>query len=160
MHRTRTPEQRARRLLDDGTDMLLATADVSGTPWVSPVFYVPDDGYDLYWTSDRDARHSRNIRDRSNVAIVVYETEQGADAVYISAQARELNDAGEVGNGIEIMTRKPQPDRWVIQGLSDVTGQGPWRIYRAAVQTIDVRSETEKDGKPVATRQAADFRGG
>jgi nitroimidazol reductase NimA-like FMN-containing flavoprotein (pyridoxamine 5'-phosphate oxidase superfamily) len=154
-----SPDQRAKHLIEDVDHMMLATADPSGKPWVSPVFFVPDpDGYDLYWTSWKDAKHSQNIRGNAQVGIAIYETEPRTDAVYIAARAVELDDPDEVRHGIEVMARREQPDRWVIKDSSNVTGEGPWRIYRASPETIDVRADAEAGGLPIVTRQRADFR--
>jgi nitroimidazol reductase NimA-like FMN-containing flavoprotein (pyridoxamine 5'-phosphate oxidase superfamily) len=155
----RTPQQRAKHLLVDVEHMTIATTDPSGIPWVSPVFFVPDPAqYDLHWTSWREARHSENIRNNPNVAIVVYETQPGTDAVYITAEALELTERSEIEHGIEVMARQPQPDRWMIKDISDVTGEGSWRIYRASLRTIEVRADAEAGGLPIVTRQPADFR--
>jgi hypothetical protein len=121
--------------------------------------FVPDpERYDLYWTSWREARHSENIRNHPNVAIVVYETQPGTDAVYISAEAVELTDPSDIEHGIEVMARRSQPDRWVIKDISNVTGAGSWRIYRASPHTIEVRADAEAGALPIVTRQPAEFR--
>ena len=157
-----SPPERAKNLIDTKTNMTLATVDVSGVPWVSPVFYVPDEAYHLYWTSWVDAKHSENVRNNPAVAIVIHHAERNepVDAVYIAAQAVELNDPDDVTRGMEIMGRRDdlQPEWWRIDGISDVTGSGPWRIYRAAPQTIEVRKQIEVAGKRVVTREPADFR--
>ena len=123
-------------------------------------FYVPDDRYDLYWTSWVEARHSANVRDHPPVAIVIFETDPEVEAVYISALAVELNDPEEVTAGIEIMRRRDdsQPEHWRIKDISVVTGDGPWRIYRASHNTIEVRLAREERGERIVTREDADFR--
>jgi nitroimidazol reductase NimA-like FMN-containing flavoprotein (pyridoxamine 5'-phosphate oxidase superfamily) len=150
--------ERAQRLIEETKHMTLATADRSGNPWVSPVFFVPDDAYDLYWVSAKSARHSQNVRDNPSVAIVVYETEPQVDAVYIAARAEELNDSEEVRRGMEVVARRKQPPQWEIDGVGDVTGAGPWRIYCAVVDSIEVRRPGEEGGKAVVVREPADFR--
>jgi nitroimidazol reductase NimA-like FMN-containing flavoprotein (pyridoxamine 5'-phosphate oxidase superfamily) len=131
--------------------MIIATADAHGAPWASPVFYVPAENYDLYWTSEKTSRHSENIRSTGAAAIVIYEAERGkpVDAVYISAESTELADPEDVKRGIEVMARKPQPDKWLIESVDDVTGDGPWRIYRAHPTTIEVRADAVEKGKAV-----------
>src|ERR1017187_10571739 len=100
-----SPQQRAKQLIETKTNMTLATSNSSGVPWVSPVFYVPDDRYDLCWTSWIEARHSENVRNNPAVAIVIYHSvpKEPVDAVYIAAQAVELNDPDEVARSMEIM---------------------------------------------------------
>lgn len=72
----------------------------------------------------------------------------------------ELATPAELQHAIGVMARKPQPARWSIDGLDDVVGDGPWRIYRAHPLTIEVRSQATRRGKPVARREPADFRAG
>jgi hypothetical protein len=155
-----TPPERARRLIDASINMTVATVDAAGVPWVSPVFYVPDDAYDLYWTSEPSARHSENIRCTGAAAIVIVEADPEArvDAVYMSAEATELTGPEEVERGIEVMLAKPQPERWKITSADDVSGDGPWRIYRAHPTAIDVRSSDSNRGRAVARRTPAEFR--
>ena len=54
--------------------MTLATADADGVPWASPVWYATEDGRDFYWVSDPGARHSRNIAQRPEIAIVIFDS--------------------------------------------------------------------------------------
>jgi nitroimidazol reductase NimA-like FMN-containing flavoprotein (pyridoxamine 5'-phosphate oxidase superfamily) len=150
-----TPEQRARQLIEDHNHMTIATADAEGAPWVSPVFYVPDDDAALYWVSGSTARHSANIRARSAVAIVIYEPPPNTDAVYILASAVELDDEAAIRHAIQVLRRKEQPDKWVVHDVADVRGASPWRIYRATPEVVEVRDEIAENGKAIVTRQAA-----
>jgi nitroimidazol reductase NimA-like FMN-containing flavoprotein (pyridoxamine 5'-phosphate oxidase superfamily) len=153
-----SPQERARRLIDDGRHMTVATAGEDGRPWVSPVFYSVDDDQALYWVSDKEALHSVNVRDRPDVSIVIYELDDGVvDAVYVRAIAAELNEETEVRLGIDVMALREQPEKWRITDVSDVTGDGPWRIYRAIRQSTQVRVQRTKQGKPVVERVDADF---
>jgi nitroimidazol reductase NimA-like FMN-containing flavoprotein (pyridoxamine 5'-phosphate oxidase superfamily) len=153
----RGPHERARALLEQQDLMVVATSDEGPTPWVSPVFYAIDEDYNLFWVSAEDARHSDLIRVHRNVAIVVFDSDP-VDAVYISAEAVELADRAEIATGADVMASKPQPPKWVISDLSDVTDGGPWRIYKATPRTIEVRREADGNGKTVVDRVEADFR--
>jgi uncharacterized protein YhbP (UPF0306 family) len=155
-----TPQERARRLLDEQQNLVLATADADGIPWIAPVFFVPDEQYDLFWTSDHEARHSVNIRATGRAAIVVYQVEPGqpVDGVYSQAEVAEVQDAEELAHGIAVMRGRRQPEKWMIESPADVSGDGPWRIYRARLETIEVRASGTRAGKAVALRQPADFR--
>ena len=55
--------------------MTLATADESGTPWVTPVWFASPDGRRFLWVSLPTTRHSRNIAARPDVAIVIYDSQ-------------------------------------------------------------------------------------
>lgn len=63
----------ARRVVDAGRYLVLATADADGRPWPTPVWYAQD-GREFVWVSRPEARHSSNIEARSTVGFVIFET--------------------------------------------------------------------------------------
>ncbi len=80
----------AREVLDGNLYMTLATADAAGRPWATPVFFTADGPTRFYWVSSPDARHSRNIAERPEVGIVVFDSQVAvgaAEAVYMTATA-------------------------------------------------------------------------
>ncbi len=122
---------RIQAVLQTNENMVLSTANKTGTPWVTPVAYTFDNQNSLYWVSSKDARHSSNVRDRSEVAIVIYMTEPTRDAVYIEAEAKELVNHKEILSAIKIISTRAQPDKFRVKSLTDVSGQASWRIYKA-----------------------------
>lgn len=53
--------------------LALATAgEQDGRPQVTPVFFVSDDAFNLYWISSPDSRHSINIADWDETAAAIY----------------------------------------------------------------------------------------
>jgi nitroimidazol reductase NimA-like FMN-containing flavoprotein (pyridoxamine 5'-phosphate oxidase superfamily) len=111
--------------------MTLATADAAGVPWASPVWFATEDGRTFYWVSDPNARHSRNIAARAEIAIVIFDstvTPGEADAVYLAARAEmvepdELDVFNRVGEaqGLRPWTR------------GEVAPPAKHRLYRATV---------------------------
>ena len=84
-------------LLTASRYMVLATADADGVPWASPVWFATDDGRAFYWVSDPNARHSRNIAARPEIAIVIFDstvTPGDAAAVYMEARAEQAGVDG------------------------------------------------------------------
>jgi len=62
-----------RDFLSGQSTLALATAGLSdGRPQVVPLFFASDDALNLYWVSDPDSRHSRNIEDWDDVAAAIY----------------------------------------------------------------------------------------
>ena len=81
-------ESIARSVIDGNKYVTLATADATGKPWASPVYYTPDGYGELYWASSPDSVHSRNVAARAEVAMVVFDSQVpigGAEAVYMAA---------------------------------------------------------------------------
>jgi nitroimidazol reductase NimA-like FMN-containing flavoprotein (pyridoxamine 5'-phosphate oxidase superfamily) len=122
---------KARAVIDDGVFMTLATADADGVPWASPVWFAPDGYSELLWVSDPNARHSRNIAVRPQIAIVIFDSRQTPGdglAVYMEARAEQVGaDRLEAFNA-----------RSVVQGLSEwgpekVLEPARHRLYHAVV---------------------------
>ena len=115
-------------LLERERFMTLATADADGRPWASPVWYAPDGDFDLLWVSKPDARHSRNIAARPEIAIVIFDSRQtpgDAEAVYMEARAEEATTGLDVYSARSVAQGLPE---WTPEKLGDRL-----RLYRAVV---------------------------
>jgi predicted pyridoxine 5'-phosphate oxidase superfamily flavin-nucleotide-binding protein len=125
----------ARSIIDAGSYMTLATADADGVPWASPVWYAKAAYDELLWVSKPEARHSRNIDVRREIAISIFDSTQPegtGEGVYMAATAEQLSGA-DLRTGIE-----------AFNAWSEATGGAPWtiedvqtparhRLYRARV---------------------------
>ena len=98
----------------------------SGVPWASPVWFAPDGERDLLWVSRPDARHSRNLAVRPELAIVIFDSQRApadAAALYLSATAAEDPTRADVYSAYS-----------VAQGLPPYSGEeAEFRLYRARV---------------------------
>ena len=126
-----TPQDTARRIIDSNHYLTLATADRDGRPWASPVYYTPDGGSDFYWVSRPDSRHSRNLADRPEVGIVIYDSRVpllAAEAVYLTAHAERVGEP-EIERCADIFrSRLPELVSFVPERLQ---APEPLRLYRA-----------------------------
>jgi nitroimidazol reductase NimA-like FMN-containing flavoprotein (pyridoxamine 5'-phosphate oxidase superfamily) len=116
--------------------MVLGTADASGGPWVSPVYFAPEAYTHFYWVSSPEARHSRNIATRPQVSIVVFDSRAAigtGQGVYMAAVAGELTGA-ELERGIEIFSRTSLRHGGHEWKPEDVQAPALYRLYRATVQ--------------------------
>ncbi|GIG68210.1 pyridoxamine 5'-phosphate oxidase family protein [Phytomonospora endophytica] len=123
----------ARALIAENKYMVLGTADASGTPWTTPVFFSPDGHRDFYWVSGPTTRHSRNIAGRPEVSITVFDSrcEIGtAEAVYMSATAAEV-PADEHERALRIFNAKLDVARHFTVAM--VREPDVFRLYRARV---------------------------
>ena len=83
----------ARTIVHSNLFMTVATADATGRPWASPVYYASKNYAEFLWVSSPDALHSRNLATRPEVSIVVFDSRAQigeGQAVYITAVAAEL----------------------------------------------------------------------
>ena len=129
----------ARRVLDGNRYMVLATVEEDGRPRLSPVFFTPARYRELYWVSSPDAQHSRNVRARPEVQIVVFDssTEPGhSEAVYLGATAREIPEdelPAVLGEAFDPDTRGAR-----AFSVEELSGEGDLRLYVATASTYDV----------------------
>jgi Pyridoxamine 5'-phosphate oxidase len=83
----------AKTIIDSDMYMTLGTANETGQPWDSPVYFSWADYREFYWISSPEARHSRNIAVRPQISIVIFNSHVPVgkgQAVYMSAVAEEL----------------------------------------------------------------------
>jgi uncharacterized protein YhbP (UPF0306 family) len=137
----------AREIIDANQYMVLATADETGRPWASPVYFA-DSGYaEFFWVSSPDATHSRNIAVRPQVGIVIFDSQVPigtGQGVYMTAVAEELSGA-ELERGIDVFSRRSLAHGGVEWRPEDVGTEAGLRLYRA---TAAEHSMLAKDGRP------------
>jgi nitroimidazol reductase NimA-like FMN-containing flavoprotein (pyridoxamine 5'-phosphate oxidase superfamily) len=129
------PAAGARAVIDANHYMTLGTADDSGHPWVTPVWFAPADYREFFWVSSPAARHSRNIAIRPVVSIVIFDSQVpvgSAAAVYMTAVAQELTGAAQE-RGLEVFARESEAQGLSVWGMANVTAPARHRLYRAAV---------------------------
>ena len=126
----------ARDIIESNRYMVLGTADEAGVPWVTPVWFAESDYRRFIWVSSPDRRHSRNVRARPEVSIVLFDSHVAvgsARAVYMSARAEELTGV-DLERDIALFDTASQAQgltrRW---GLEDMLAPAPYRLYRATV---------------------------
>jgi hypothetical protein len=122
----------ARAIVDGNRFMTLATADEHGSPWASPVWYAPVAYREFLWVSSPEARHSRNLAVRSELAIVIFDSHEagGWKALYMTAVAEHL---AEVDDAIQVFSRHGEAQGLRAWTREDVVSPARHRLYRANV---------------------------
>jgi nitroimidazol reductase NimA-like FMN-containing flavoprotein (pyridoxamine 5'-phosphate oxidase superfamily) len=126
-------ESDAREIVAGTRYMVLATADAHGRPWATPVWYAKEDGTRFLWVSSPDARHSRNIAARPEIAVVIFDSQVtvgDASALYVAAVAREVADA-EIGESIALFARVSAAQGLSVWGRQNVVAPAKHRLYEA-----------------------------
>jgi len=141
------PAATVRDIIEASRYLVLATADATGRPWSSPVYFAHIGLTEFYWVSSPDVTHSRNIAVRPQVGIVVFDSQAAigtGQGVYMPATAKLL-DEGEADQGVEAFSRRSVAHgggRWTTEDLR--SGRG-LRMYRAAAESHWILA---KDGQP------------
>lgn len=90
--------------------LALGTAGLSdGRPQVAPLFFVHDDAFNLYWISDPDSRHSKNLADWNDVSAAIYASTWEWTAirgVQLEGDAMDVEDEDERSAGLALYTQK------------------------------------------------------
>jgi len=123
----------ARAIIDSNWYMALGTADETGRPWVSPVYYTSVGYRELCWVSSPEVRHSRNLATRPEVSIVVFDSRAPIGAgqgVYMAAVAEEVTGA-DLDRGIDIFSRGSEARGAPEWKPEDVRPPAVYRLYRA-----------------------------
>jgi hypothetical protein len=137
----------ARGIIDANLYMVLGTADETGRPWVSPVYYAPAGYTEFFWVSSPEATHSRNIAARPELSIVVFDSQVPigtGQGVYMSAVAGEL-EGDDFDRGLEVFSRRSVEHGGREWTLEDVGPSALYRLYRA---TVSEHSVLDRDGSP------------
>ena len=127
------PVETGRAIVDGHWYMTLATADASGKPWASPVWFAHDRYREFVWASKPDARHSVNLAVRPQVGIVIFDStvgSGGAQAVYLDAEAAEL-DGPDRDRALAVYSRRSIEFGGQEWTLADVTAPAVHRLFRA-----------------------------
>ncbi|HEU4543181.1 MAG TPA: pyridoxamine 5'-phosphate oxidase family protein [Jiangellaceae bacterium] len=147
MSATDSAAQIARDIIEANRYLVLATADATGRPWSTPVYFAHIDFTEFFWVSSPDVTHSRNIAVRPEVGIVVFDSQAAigtGQGVYMSALAKLL-DGGEIDRGIEAFSRRSVAHGGPEWTSEDVQPGAGLLLYRATVESHWILA---KDGRP------------
>ena len=127
----------AREQLAANRFMVLGTVDPSGRPRVSPVWFSMVAHRDVYWLSNPDAHHSRNVAERPDISIVVFDSRgdpHTGQAVYLEATAERVPDD-------ELAAACAAAFEGVEEELSftpESLAEQPFVLYRARITASEV----------------------
>lgn len=139
--------EKAKQILEDNIYCVIASASKDGEPWISPVFYGYDEDYNIYWISDKDAKHSVLIRNNPQVSIAIFNSqlpEGKADCVYLQAKVEEINNSIEAEKGFKIRDKRAKVEGFKVKSVEEVTGNGQWRVYKAIPYNISKLGKGEQ----------------
>lgn len=155
--------KRAAEILQTIQYATIATVTPEGKPWISPVARILDDELNIYWISDKDNQHSKNVRANANVSMVIFDStvpEGQGEGVYVEATASELTDPEE----ILFVRRLKKGDEYQPEE-GEFTGDAVRRVYKAVPTRIYVNDAEIRNGVfirdykvEVALRDIVDFR--
>jgi pyridoxamine 5'-phosphate oxidase-like protein len=134
----------ARRVIDANHYMTLASREPDGGPRLSPVYYTAARYTDFYWISSPQARHSRNVVDRPEVELVIFDSARRpsgwrrldrSEGVVVDDAVHRADDALHAAGQHAVVAhdRRPPGNRHDVvvataNGLVDDEGPGCGRV--------------------------------
>ena len=113
---------------------------------MSPVWFASADLREFFWVSSPDARHSRNLADRPEVAAVIFDSGQPIGtgrAVYLSAHAERVPEP-DIDRGMATFSLASLAQGGRAWGRPDVQQPARHRLYRATAVATYVLSGTDE----------------
>jgi len=154
-------DERARKVIEGNQYLTLGTTDPDGRPRLSPVYYTPARYTALYWVSSPGAQHSRNLADRPEAEIVIFDSTAAGgqgEAVYLDTAATEVPDRELDTVAAEAFRSTPGTHRF----SPDELRHGDLRLYVAHVRSCEVHvpGGDPVHGRGLDSRQPANPAGG
>jgi hypothetical protein len=137
----------ARAIIDANLYLVLATADGTGRPWSSPVYFAHDGYAEFLWVSAPEAAHSRNIAARPQIGIVIFDSHAPigtGQGVYMSAVAEQVG-GDDLLRGIETFSQRSLAHGGLEWTVKHVHAESGLRLYRAIADSYSILA---KDGRP------------
>ena len=111
-----------------------------------------DKDYNFYWGSYRDSQHSKNIGNKEDIFLVIYDSTVATgtgEGVYIDATATELKDPKEIKFAHHLLRTRHSVPYWKIE---QVQGSTLIRLYKAKPKRVWMNTGQEVDGTYIDTR--------
>jgi uncharacterized protein YhbP (UPF0306 family) len=160
-----TDDGKAKRVIEKNFFMTVSTADIDGSPWISPLYYAFDDSYTFYWYSSKLTKHSGIITRNNRVAVTIFNsnlTENDLGGVFFTGKAYEL-DEKELSHALDVyFTRTfphdPDSKQQMIARPNDFLGDSALRMYKFVPEKVYVTGEATKwNGKWIDVRTEIDL---
>ena len=122
---------KARQIIESNIYCSLSTCSTDGIPWATPVFFIYDEKWNIYWSSAVNSQHSQNIdHNHGRVAIAIYGATVAAGSaqgLYLTGTAAELDP-----NLIEwaILTTSARSGKVINRTAADYLNDSCRRFYK------------------------------
>jgi nitroimidazol reductase NimA-like FMN-containing flavoprotein (pyridoxamine 5'-phosphate oxidase superfamily) len=138
---------RAKEIIEQNIYLTMSTSDKQGNPWISPVYCAYDGQYNFYWTSNPNARHSKNIQENDNkIAFIVFNSsvaEGTGEGVYFEGKAYEMSDEKEMAAALQLYYSRKNK---LTKPAGDFLGESPRRLYKAVPERAWMNTDEKING--------------
>ncbi len=142
--------EKAESIFSDNKYMCIGTSTKKGRPWVTPVLYVYDEEYRVYFLSAIDSLHAENIKENSEVSIAIFNSEQkigSSDGVQARGECSMVEEE-EIEKAITLYCEKVFPGSDIKPTeryeKSEYLGASEFRFFRIDLSEIYVTGEDRR----------------
>jgi uncharacterized protein YhbP (UPF0306 family) len=128
-------------LLDASTLCAIATVRPRGGAYVNTAYFASSPEFDLFWLSDPDAEHSRNLRANPAAAIAIYDSTQSWGEPDRGLQL--FGSARQIGGPIALDAERSYAARFPAYTPGELSG---YRIFRFRPRRMKIFDETALGG--------------
>lgn len=124
----------------------LGTADAGGVPWATPVWFATADCREFFWVSSPNARHSRNLAARPQLALAIFDSHQKPGTgrgVYVAAVAEAVPER-DLDAGLAVFSSASRRSGMSAWTRSDVQPPARHLLYRATAAKHFVLSSRDE----------------
>ncbi len=122
----------------DGCKAMQVATVSSSQPWLCTVYFVADDEHNLYWTSAKSRRHSKEIMSHSKVAVTIIKDIERKQALQMVGDAYKVEDSDvERVNKLYGDKFGNKPERLIEVRANDPDGRAYWVFKPAAISLWD-----------------------
>ncbi len=137
--------EKAKNIIESNIYCSLSTCSPDGEPWISPVFFVYDNDWNLYWSSAIVSQHSQNIYSNGGkVAIAIYGSqvpEGTGQGLYFTGTARVVESFESALAEKIIGWARQRTQKANNKTAADYLGDSPRRFYQFTPQQAWVTGE-------------------
>jgi len=135
-------QERAIEILQSVKYATLATVTPEGKPWNSPVAHELDTDLNIYWLSDKEGQHSKNVTNNGRAFIVIYDSnDPRAEGVYIEANVKQVTDPVEI-----LKVRQLTKGSHFEQSPDSFLGDSIRYMYKAIPENVWMNDAEMKNG--------------
>ncbi len=137
-------DKRASEMIKQIRYATLATVTPEGLPWNSPVAHEYDNDLNIYWVSDKEGQHSKNVTAKKRVFIVIYDStvpEGDGEGVYIQANVEQVSDPEEI-----LKVRRIKKGSHFEQSPDTFLGESIRYMYKAVPEKVWMNDAEVTDG--------------
>jgi len=142
---------KVRSILENNIYCVVSTVNDDGSPWGSPVFFGFDDDV-IYWRSWAESQHSKNLRQRPEAMVCVFDSHQPwgeGEGLYLHGRVEQLEDRAAVERALTVIDARSPESKQVDEFLRP----NPRRIYRFVAVQAWINEDSTKDGKFIDIRR-------